>query len=244
MIHKQGKTYDEVPVDEEVLAEKKGLNKKTFILIGAVVLAVVAIAIVMILVRGGGGGGDSDIDTPTSSGDFVDVGSEDDIWADIPTVTFSYTAEEKSSLRAWGYTGDEIESYEALETSVDTLIEASRQAQEEARATLSNPESPEYQALLNSTFLGQNRIMIPADIDPGAIYYNTVTLNADYEKVEAHGHNLYLKVYLDDGSYSFMECPLNRYSTLAESGNIVVTYRTATYEGVEIIYDMTEVQVG
>ena len=126
------------------------------------------------------------------------------------------------------------------------MIAAAKQEQEEARATLSNPESPEYQALLNNTWLGQQELSLPGyeeGVTEGAIYYDTVTLNADYDKVPAHGHNLFLKVYLDDGSYAFMECSLLRWTQLADSGNIVVTYQTASLNGATIITDMKEVTV-
>ena len=129
---------------------------------------------------------------------------------------------------------------------MDELVAASRQEQEEARATLSNPESPEYQALLNNTWLGQQALAIPQyeeGVSEGIIYYDTYTLNADYEKVPAHGHNLLLKVYLEDGSYAFMECPLLRYMQLPDSGNIVVSYQTASIDGATIVSNMKEVAV-
>lgn len=71
----------------------------------------------------------------------------------------------------------------------------------------------------------------------------THVLNADYDKVPAHGQNLFLKVHLNSSYYVFMECPLLRYMQLPDSGNIVVQYQTATINGVTIVHSMQEVTV-
>lgn len=172
---------------------------------------------------------------------------DDDFDAYLETieVAYSYTEEEKQELRAWGYTGDEIEQFESEERDVAELVAASKQAQEEMRATLSNPESEEYKALLNDTWLGQPSFDLPEynDSVPYEVEYHSYTFNADYEKIPAHGTNLYLKVDMGDGSFHFMECPLDLYMKLADAGNIVVTYKTVTYQGVTVIYDMKNVEV-
>lgn len=248
MIHQQGAEYkDSTEIEEAVQADEASKKKKftPFIILGIGILIVV-IAIVVILAGRSVTEGEAD-PTPAPTGDDGVVMGDDSYWDqfDEPGV-FSYTEEEKQQLRAWGYTGDEIEAHELDGTEASELISAAKQEQEEARATLSNPESPEYQALLNNTWLGQQALTIPGyeeGVTEGAIYYDTVTLNADYDKVPAHGHNLFLKVYLDDGSYAFMECPLLRYTQLADSGNIVVTYQTASLNGVTIITGMKEVAV-
>ena len=248
MIHKQGAEYKDSTEIEEAVQDDEASKKKKFIpfiILGVGILGVV-IAIVVILA--GRSVTESEADpTPAPTGDDGVVVGDDSYWDqfDEPGV-FYYTDEEKQQLRAWGYTGDEIEAHEVDSTDASELIAAAKQEQEEARATLSNPESPEYQALLNNTWLGQQELSLPGyeeGVTEGAIYYDTVTLNADYDKVPAHGHNLFLKVYLDDGSYAFMECSLLRWTQLADSGNIVVTYQTASLNGATIITDMKEVTV-
>ena len=169
-----------------------------------------------------------------------DPGNLDDFWSQFDPV-FTYTTEELASLRAWGYTGSEIEQYQLDEVPASELIEASRLAQEEARATLSNPESAEYLALLNQTWLGEKATQAPNFIVNQTQYSSTtVTLNADYDKVPVHGTNLFIKVTLADGTHHWMECSPFRYGSLADSGNIVVTYDLIVFDGVQYITNMRE----
>ena len=120
-----------------------------------------------------------------------------------------------------------------------------KQKQEETMAALSDVASPEYQRLLNLTWLGQNPVTLPSYSDDlaNSMVYTTLVLNADFEKIPAHGHSLFLKVYLEDGSYVFMECPVTRYMQLPDNGNIVVQYDVTTINGVDIISGMREVPV-
>lgn len=247
MIHKQGAEYKDSSEIEQAVQEDEAARKKfspVIIVLGVVVAFAVVLAAVyfcMQVVKQ-----ESEPAQPTDSGVGTIVG-DDDYWSqfDDPE-TFSYTDEEKQQLRAWGYTGDEIEKKQSEEVPASELIAQSKKAQEEARATLSNPESPEYQALLNNTWLGQQAITLPEYVEgvtEGSIHYDTHVLNADYDKVPAHGQNLFLKVHLNSSSYVFMECPLLRYMQLPDSGNIVVQYQTATINGVTIVHSMQEVTV-
>ena len=178
----------------------------------------------------------------------MEGGDDFDSFLQDLTPAFQYTDEEVATLRAWGYTGDEIEAFEAEEADVTTLVNQSKEAQEKARETLSNPESEEYKTLLNQTWVGQPAISIPEASDDMAynLSYNEYTLNADYEKIPAHGTNLFLKVYLDASKerYYFMECPLDLYAALPDYGNIVVHYRTVSYGDATVIYGMENVTVG
>lgn len=173
----------------------------------------------------------------------------DDLFGEDPTdqeEPFSYTAEEIESLRAWGYTGGEIEQSELDMIPAEELISDSKAAQEKAREELNNPESDAYKALMNTTWLGQELRPVPTYVEGMDLdfYYDVVTYNADYEKVEPRGTNLMLKVELKNGDYHFMECSLLRYLQLPEKGNIVITYRTITYNDYTIIFDMQEKDVG
>ncbi len=182
-------------------------------------------------------------DITQQGGDGVIGNDVDELFASV-TPVFTYTSEELEQLRAWGYTGDEIEAEQLKETPAADLVAASKQAQEEARAALSNPESPEYQALLNQTWLGEVAVTVPVyDPETSEVGTTTLTLNADYEKMPAHGTNLFLRVKLEDGSHHFMEVSPYRYSQLADSGNIVVTYDYLLLDGKVFINNMREKQV-
>lgn len=245
MIFKQGAEYVDSTHDTDSEAEEENQSPKkqipkAFILPLFVGCALVLIACIVLLSKFSK---QTPPVEPAPSASIVEGGAE--YWEQFDAV-FRYTDEERALLRSWGYTGSEIEAGELAETPAGELVAASKQAQEEARATLSNPESPEYQALLNDTWLGQQLINLPAYVEgetEGSIFYNTYTYNADYEKIPAHGNNLFLKVYMPDKSYAFMECPILRYMQLPESGNIVVQYQTATIDNQVIVYNMTEVAV-
>ena len=239
----------EEPVEQDAPQEKKkGLLGKfppIVLLIVGTLLVIVGVVIFVVWEKHAS---DVSMQNPATSDDplgWVDdnPGQNPDDFLGQFTPVFSYTAEEKASLRAWGYTGDEIEAAQLAETPAQDLINESKKAQEEARAALSNPESPEYLALLNQTWLGELPLADPIT-DASVEYSNiTVTLNADYEKVPAHGSNLFLKVELEDGTHHWMECYPARWVTLADKGNIVVTYDQITYGDRVYIVNMREKEV-
>lgn len=167
----------------------------------------------------------------------------EDFWGDV--VTFAYTPEELEDLRAWGYTGTEIEEQQALSTPAEDLINESRKLKQEALDTLNNPESEEYQYLYKNTWVSSPAVVIPEYYPElkGDIAFSTKTLNADYEKVPAHGSNLFLKVYLTADSYHFMEVDIARYAQLPDSGNIVVTYTENIIGETMIVSGMRELAV-
>lgn len=241
MVYEQGSSYEEntEPSEKEEKPAHKDMKHLPYIL-GAVLVVIILILIVA-TARKHTAVEPVVEETPS----FIEVEGGSESAADL-TPLFSYTEDERENLRAWGYTGDEIEAYEVEEVPAADLVEQSRQAQEAARATLSNPESPEYQQLLNSTWLGQPLVDLSGYTAEEAITevcYNTLTLNADYEKLEAHGSNLFLKVWITENLCYFMECPLLRYLELPDHGNIVVKYQTLTLGDNVFICDMEEVLV-
>ena len=227
--------------------EKKPIPVKTFLFVGIGVAILIGIAVgaSFFVNRGNKEPADPDPGFGDESGDVQMGGLDlDSMFEEIPP--FAYTPEEIEQLRAWGYVASEIEENEIMEVPASELIKASKDAQEKAREELNNPESDAYKALMNQTWLGQDIHEPPAyypemQMD---LYYTSQTLNADYEKVDPHGTNLFLKVYLPNGDYHFMECPLARYVQLPDSGNIVVTYQLITLDNYSIIADMKEKDVG
>lgn len=256
MIHRQGAKYKGEPPAEITEQEtqtgpvdtKEPTHKewKLPVPLPVLVVAAVAILIVAILLITWVGKSVPAADRDDTDDTFVDAGEFE--WGDFTPVASTpdfYTEEDRELLRAWGYTGTEIETHEELCTPVDQLVEESRKAQEAALSALSDPMSPEYKQLLDFTWLGQSPITLPEDTEGVAaqIVYTNNTYIADYEKVPAMGHSLYLKIYLEDGSAVFMECPLARYIELPDSGNIVVKYSVAKLGDITIIQNITEVRV-
>lgn len=237
----QGKTYEpeggKEPEPEVRIEEPKKASHKVIIfgIVGVLVVILIAISVLSLT------GKKPAEETKT---DDVEVG-DSDYWAQYD-VSKNYSEADKELLRSWGYTGDEIESNEQKQTPVDQLVEESKKEQEATREKLSNPSSPEYQKLLNDTWLGQSPINLPPykkDVTESELTYITHTYNADYEKIPPHGHNLFLKVYLPDHSYTFMPCEITRFMQLGDAGNIVVNYTEVSYGKITIIENMKEVQI-
>lgn len=159
----------------------------------------------------------------------------------------SYSKKEVEALRLWGYTADEIEISSRDGIPAKTLVDQAKfdrqLAQKEALDTVRDTASPEYQELLNKTWLGGAPLNLDA-VDPNVIYNNTSRkMNVDYEKCGAQGSQLFLKLYLDDGTAAFMTVTPNRWKELNDSGNIVVEVTWREAGELRIVTDVHEVRV-
>lgn len=159
----------------------------------------------------------------------------------------SYSKKEVEALRLWGYTADEIEISSRDGIPAKTLVDQAKfdrqLAQKEALDAVRDTASPEYQELLNKTWLGGAPLNLDS-VDPNVIYNNTSKkLNVDYEKCGAQGSQLFLKLYLDDGTAAFMTVTPNRWKELAETGNIVVEVTWREAGDLRIVTDVHEVRV-
>lgn len=159
----------------------------------------------------------------------------------------SYSKKEVEALRLWGYTADEIEISSRDGIPAKTLVDQAKfdrqLAQKEALDAVRDTASPEYQELLNKTWLGGAPLNLDA-VDPNVIYNNTSRkMNVDYEKCGAQGSQLFLKLYLDDGTAAFMTVTPNRWKELNDSGNIVVEVTWREAGELRIVTDVHEVRV-
>lgn len=119
MIHKQGAEYKDSTEIEEAVQEDAASKKKTWkmrlavgALVGVVLLVLLGIIVAKVV------GNDNQDPAPSDSSSPGIVVGDDAYWDQFedPSDMFSYTDEEKQQLRAWGYTGDEIEEHESNET--------------------------------------------------------------------------------------------------------------------------------
>lgn len=162
-------------------------------------------------------------------------------------VTVSYKLDDIKVLRKWGYTANELEVASRDGVSAKALVEQAKKdreaAQREALKEVSDTASPEYQNLLNKTWLGGDPIDL-SGVDPNIVYNTeTWTENVDYEKCGAQGTQLFIKLYLDNGTVAFMSVTPGRYVELADSGNIVVNLEALTSETLCVITKVSEVRV-
>lgn len=198
-------------------------KKLIFVIVG--ILLVFVIAAIVIL------GSDKKEETNTP-----DESLEDLEWLDpVNQETFLYSPEEITNLRAAGYTGDEIESYQSQQTPAEDLIkqaEAERDAWvQEAIAPLYDTASDEYKHYVSQTWLTLPQRTDMADWTMiGAEY--AVDQNLDYEKIDVYGNQMFIKVYLDDNaheSWFFLNVSPTEWNQLNDAGNIQVHYTYVTH---------------
>ena len=193
---------------------------KTFVMIAAGIIVLLLIIFIVLASNG------SEEDTPN-------IQEEELEWI-IPDSQYSYTIDQIERLRMVGYTGREIEEFEALQIDVDELVKeatAKRDAWvQEAIAPLYDATSQEYKDFISQTWLTLPKRNDTDDWDNIAQYYE-VRKNLDYEKVETYGNQLYIKIYLDDYEHNdwfFLNVTPEDWVRLKDKGNVIVAYTYCT----------------
>lgn len=161
-----------------------------------------------------------------------DTAGDDDLIFIMPNDDYvGYSFDQVEELRAAGYTGTEIEENETNGVPFEDLIKQAEDARQawidEAIAPLYDTASDEYKNSVKNTWLGLSLREDVDDFTQVGSYYED-TKNFDYEKVEARGFQLYVKIYLDDTNHDdffFLAVEPSEYLQLKDSGNVVVTYR-------------------
>lgn len=162
-------------------------------------------------------------DDPFANDDLIFIEPNDDI--------VGYEFDQIAELRAAGYTGDEIEENEANGVPFEDLIKQAEDARQawidEAIKPLYDTASDEYKNSVRNTWLGLPERYDVEDFSQTGSYYED-TKNFDYEKIEARGFQLYVKIFLDDTNhddYFFLAVEPSQYLQLKDQGNVIVTYR-------------------
>ena len=180
--------------------------------------------------------------TPTTSAPTI---SSDPVTN--PYVYCFYSEEEVTSLRGYGYTGDEIEYNSQLETPYDYLVEQAinemNEKYSEWRSMVIDSASPEYTELLEKSYLsGKETKDNCTTEDVGG--YGKMRENVDYTKCGVYNYQAWVKVETKYGVL-FMTMDLPRYSELKDTGNMVVEYRYAvdTNNTFLYVYEIYEVEI-
>lgn len=159
----------------------------------------------------------------------------------------TYSSDELRALRKWGYTASELDIAARDGLSAKALVDSARadreEAQKEALAAVSDTASPEYQKLLNQTWLGGEPLDISAFTADGLFYNEERTEIVDYEKCDPHNQQLFIKVYLDNGHSAFFTVEPLRYQELPDSGNMVVAITEAVRGDTRVIVKIEEQRV-
>lgn len=224
-----------IQANPDAKPEDDGKNKKLLILglgiAGIVILIIVAVTLASVFAKN-----KAKRDAERAEDLLID---EDEYVEE-----FKYTDEEKSALRAAGFTGDDIELNEFDEIPAQTLLEkahAEREAlYEKEILPYFDAASDEFKELYEDTWIGQGELEYDTDVDNYS-YMNT-TINVDYEKLPARGRQLFIKLHLKSGISCFMYIAPDRYMELEDSGNIVVKVEyVKTGKGEMIITNLTEI---
>ena len=244
-------------------AGKKGGKGSMKNILIAVVAGVVLFGIIILLILGKGndGAGTGDIlPSPTTAPgdnlvqDWVEyddpfgLGGEDE-WV---TTAFTYTEEELTNLRRVGYTGTEIEAFALEEKPAQELIEAAEKLREEYLEETIEPyykgRSEKFKTLEASTWVGLEEVdydALPSTTDDfWNITKENVTINTDYEKVEPRGHQLFLKIYINDekDDWIYYQCKMDEFYRLKESGNLIVIAVKHTFTKEDSTYEYWEIE--
>jgi hypothetical protein len=230
MVVKQGETYGETQA-EEPKKKTELVRKKTAVMLGAGITAVIIVSLVISL------RGDTKI---KETEDTAAISSSDE-------TAFEYTPEEIMKLREYGFTSEQIEQARNDYTYAEDLIaeaeEKIRLKQKELADKLSDPASPEYQKLLHQTYLGEPSVDFPETGNETPDVPHTEREIADYEKLPTRGKQLFVKLTLQNGEHLFMALSPERWKVLPDIGNIVVDLTVAPYGGINYIVDVKEFNV-
>lgn len=231
----QGDSYNESKMGEVLDKIPDSLKSKKVILIICGVVILLAIAgIVFQIVSGGESGSKDKFSKYEDSPEQVEQ-------------TFKYSSEQRQALRAYGFSGDEIDEHEQAQDDPEALINKAtediknekRKVYKELQKEMLDSASPEYKALIEDTWLAgeAHEVKMPA----GGIF-DTIekTENIRYKKLESHGNQCFIKITLEDGATTFMTVHPDRYLTLKDEGNMVITYKKVVYGDNYYVLDMKE----
>lgn len=180
--------------------------------------------------------------------EFDDYATEDtEAQTDYTAKDIIDSDEEATLLGTYGYTGSEIEMAQSYGLSAEELVANAKSRQEASiRSTirkLSDTGSIEYQNLINQTYLGQTKNTEPVDqtqVENPTSYDTTQTINADYVKCSTYGLQLFLKCKIYDGIYVWYQVTPQRWVSLPESGNIVLSVTLQHYGDTVYVTDIHE----
>lgn len=168
-----------------------------------------------------------DDDTPIGAGDTMDPNS-------VITAA-QYTQEEIDALTAAGYSNDDINTMMANGTVAEDAIKEANLMRDAytrmADVPLYDVASDAYKQQISQTWLTLPK---RTDIDTwkwqGPEYI--VEKNLDYEKLEVHGMQLIIKIYLDDSEHKtwfYKIVTPDEWMKLNDRGNVVVDYTYVTH---------------
>lgn len=203
------------------------MNMKSAGIIAAIVLVLIAVFVVVFGMRG------KDKNTDESTSTEQTQPSEELEWivpdTPVSSTTVTYLTADVEALRAVGYTADEIESYSAAGIPAKDLIkeaEARRDAYvQETYSKLFDTTSEDFRYYTSQTWLTLPERNDISEWTQTSGYQ--MRKNLDYEKIDVHGNQLFIKVYLDDNLHEdwfYLNVTPEEWLALDDFGNVIVNY--------------------
>ena len=269
--YKQGNSYEEVDAGD--VSPKQSATKQSFsdhkqiIIIGALILL---IAVIVVIIYKCFSDDDDIVPEPSTSStvqeiiNTTDTDNNDDqeqtIISDQQTNqngssssavgNMMYTEDEKSRLRAAGYTGDDIEQLAIKGTKVEDALDSAKKERSDYLQSLYKELMPEsidgasdaYNALLENTWLGQRLRPVSKPTDE---MFSTKTYreNCRYVKIPPHGGELFIKLILKNGDYVFLSLHPDEYEKMDVEGNMVIDYDAISYGKETYYFNIKEVPI-
>lgn len=264
-ILQQGENYEENDngPEKDLTPNNNNKNKIAMIAIAGVVIAVFAILLIIVVMRKTTPS-DANVDIDTDISD--DMGDNSDFWSDADSDTgdddffedFDASVDvqpeapvdssERTELRKYGYSNDEIEYAATMGIASEQLIADAIKLQEETAEEFvkeaGKKGSKAYKKLLRDTWLGGDVLSVPDVVTDDIQYLEQITINCDYKKIEPHGSQLWLKCNCKEYGNVFLNIDCKRWNQLEDKGNIVVCLSVEDYYGTKVVVDVVELDAG
>lgn len=219
---------DDVDTDDSD-AGKKGINVKIIIGVVIAVLIVGGILVASMVKKS----------TPEEPPVVEQLPEEELVFVEPVTemIPTGYTADELNALRGAGLTSYEIETYQNQGVPFITAYNIAKEEfwawQLANQLPITDMTSEDYTREVSKTWLTlPERHDLEEWHEDGIAYNYSITKNLDYEKVQVHGNQLFLKVYLDDNKHEkwfFLNVTPQEWNLLEDAGNVVVDYSYTTH---------------
>lgn len=255
-ILQQGENYEDSNngPENDLIPNKNNNNKIAIIaIVGVLVVVIIVLAVIFITRKSTDNEEQEVVSSDDTESDFWDDADdfipEDDFFEDNSTVIQEPAdSAERTELRKYGYSNDEIEYALSIGMTTDQLIEEATKLQEEKAAEFikeaGKKGSKTYKKLLRDTWLDGDTLTVPSDMGDDIQYLEQITINCDYKKIEPHGKQLWLKCNCKEYGDVFLDIDCERWNQLDDKGNIVVCLSVEDYYGTKVVVDIVEIDAG
>lgn len=154
---------------------------------------------------------------------------------DSPTTAFvNYSDAEVEELRGLGYTGTDIEEASSSNIPFRDLVKEAKAKRDayvlETYSKILDTTSEDFKYYTSQTWLTLPQRSDMNDWTQTSEY--SVRKNLDYEKIDVHGNQLFIKVYLDDNLHEdwfYLNVTPEEWLMLQDYGNVIVNYTYVTH---------------